>query len=146
MLKCTWRLYETQKQLPENTAPCRAPAPPASHYEAQHTCAARSAGPSPRALLFFLQPMPPLLCLPGERTPCEREEMRCKGQRVPIRATPPSPICAQFMPLCCCGLRGSPPAATASRKKAIFQSAPVPSLSLSVPPLPLVKQNSDTTL
>lgn len=82
----------------------------------------------------LFHPMPALLCLPGERTPCEREEMRCKGQRVPIRATPLSPICAQFMPLRCCGVHRSPAAATGCRKKAIFQSAPVPFLSLSVPP------------
>lgn len=74
----------------------------------------------------LFHPMPALLCLPGERTPCEREEMRCKGQRVPIRATALSPICAQFMPLCCCGLRGSPPAAPTPARRQFFQRAPRP--------------------
>lgn len=52
MLKCTWRFYETRKQLRENTTACRASAPLMSRYEAQHPRAARIVGPSPWALLF----------------------------------------------------------------------------------------------
>lgn len=52
MLECTWRFYETQKRLPENTVPYRVAAPFMLRYEAQHTCVARIVGPSPRALLF----------------------------------------------------------------------------------------------
>lgn len=147
MLKRTWRFYETQKKrLPENTAPCRAPCSACVTWRGTtYLCSGDRRPESASASLFH--PMPAPLCLPGERTPCEREEMRCKGQRVPIRATPLSPICAQFMPLGCCGLRGSPAAATGSRKKAIFFKVPssLSSLSLSVPPFSLVKQNSDTT-
>lgn len=133
MLECTWRFYETQKRLPENTVPYRVAAPFMLRYEAK----------SASASLFH--PMPALLCLPGERTPCEREEMRCKGQRVPIRATPLSPICAQFMPLCCCGLRGSPTAAPTRARRQFF-NVPPSLCSLSALPFSSVKQKSDTAL
>lgn len=126
-----------KKRLPENAAPCRAPAPLMSRYEAQHTCAARSRRPETASAPLF-QPMPAPLCLPGERTPCEREEMRCKGQRVPIRATPLSPICAQCVPLCRRGLRTSQ---DQLQQEGNFSKCPR-SLFLS---LSLVKQNSNTT-
>lgn len=102
-------------------------------------CSENRRSKSASASLF--QPMPAPLCLPGERTPCERKEMRCKGHRVPIRATPPSPICAQFMPLLCCGLGSTDPS-----NKAIFQPAPLASLrSLSLRSTVLsVKRKSDT--